>query len=240
MTDTPPVPPESKLERWLAHTRTLVDLLKIVVVLIIGLVVVWNQSFSTNAQACSVNSRIAEVLKSLPVAYREELGGFIAALYKDCAQAGIDPAVVKVLQDPDAVPVASLRPFAGSAFTVAVNDEVRRILAEGKGQTATEAPPVTVPSTPTEKKQAVTEGWVAVGFVGSDKSFSLPPGRDLTTLAAKDEIVALGPVNLRRKAADWTSPLAVVATGRRVEVLEAPKRLRAGDLEQVWAHVVLR
>ncbi len=84
-----------------------------------------------------------------------------------------------------------------------------------------------------------TSGWVAVGFVGDETLFALPPGRTLQTLVAGDELTAKQPVNLRKKAADWTGSIGTVPTARKVKIVEAPKSLPAGSLTQVWAHVEL-
>jgi hypothetical protein len=83
----------------------------------------------------------------------------------------------------------------------------------------------------------VKEGWVAVGFLPDDANFRFAGKKDLATLAAGDTITTIGEINLRKNAADWTRPLAVVPAGRRGMVLETPRRLPAGKLEQVWARV---
>ena len=84
-----------------------------------------------------------------------------------------------------------------------------------------------------------TSGWVAVGFVGDEALFDLPPGRTLQTLVAGDELTAKRPVNLRKKAADWTGAIGAVPAARKVKIVEAPKTLVAGSLTQVWARVEL-
>jgi hypothetical protein len=105
------------------------------------------------------------------------------------------------------------------------------------GKTPTDAVPDTSTAPPPAKSP--TSGWVAVGFVGDETLFVLPPGRTLQTLVAGDELTAKRPVNLRKKAADWTRPIGIVATDRKVKIVEAPKTLAAGSLTQVWAHVEL-
>lgn len=84
-----------------------------------------------------------------------------------------------------------------------------------------------------------TSGWVAVGFVGDETLFVLPSGRTLQTLVVGDELTSKRPINLRKKAADWTRPVAVIPADRKVKIVEMPKTLPAGSLTQVWAHVEL-
>ncbi len=80
------------------------------------------------------------------------------------------------------------------------------------------------------------EKWVALGFVNDDGNFTSTTGKKLEALTAGDTARATTEVNVRKKAADWNTPIATVKTGEIV-VIEEVKRLKAGNLEQIWARI---
>lgn len=112
-------------------------------------------------------------------------------------------------------------------------EDIRTATIDKRGGT----PPSVEPGAePSPAAVAAATGWVAVGFLPNDLSFTLPDNRKLADLAKGDKLTAKGPVNLRKAAADWTAPLAVVGKGQSVVVI-ATKGLSAGSLTQVWAEV---
>ena len=135
-------------------------------------------------------------------------------------------------------PIVALGPTAPFSRPITASaDVIGKVRTESETDTPTK-PPLTGPAA-TQTTKPATSGWVAVGFVGDETLFGLPPGRTLQTLVVGDELTAKRPVNLRKKAADWTGPIGVVAAERKVKIVEAPKSLPAGSLTQVWARVEL-
>lgn len=150
------------------------------------------------------------------------------------SEAARDPRLAEAAS-PTTLALGTLKPISKS-FTAEELAFGKAVLASETG-TAPAAPSAgPISAAPTK---AATSGWVAVGFVGDETLFGLPPGRTLQTLMAGDELTAKRPVNLRKKAADWTGPIGVVAAERKVKIVEAPKSLPAGSLTQVWARVEL-
>jgi hypothetical protein len=90
------------------------------------------------------------------------------------------------------------------------------------------AKPTTPPGPP--------DGWVAVGFVGtSDFNFTKVSGDSITDTSNLGTIKSKWQVNVRRKPADWQSPLSKLDAGDCFAVTET-KLLDAGGQKQLWAN----
>ncbi len=81
-----------------------------------------------------------------------------------------------------------------------------------------------------------TQGWVAVGYQGTpDFNFTLPDGRPITDLAPGHVIEAKWSVYVRPRPAGWDKTAAILSEGQCFKLTEAPKTLKAGTRDQIWA-----
>lgn len=153
---------------------------------------------------------------------------------KAVSEAANDPRVVEAASPPT-VALGPTVPFSKSL------PETEFAFERASSVTETDKPRTTPPAGTTSAAplKPPNSGWVAVGFVGDETLFVLPPGRTLQTLAVGDELTAKRQINLRKTAADWTRSIGIVRQDRKVKIVEAPKTLSAGSLTQVWAHVEL-
>jgi hypothetical protein len=102
-----------------------------------------------------------------------------------------------------------------------------------------EAAPDTKQPLPPASSSAVsgTEKWVALGFTDeAEGNFALESGKPFKLAVVGDKIHATTDVNVRKKAADWTTPIAIIKTGESAEIVEL-KQLKAGKLDQLWARI---
>jgi len=235
--------------KFLGRARDVLELLQVLFVIAIAALIYFRPTDSEAEKKCATNIVVGLLLSQVSAVVPPEISANIKAFMKRCET---DPDVRYVV---DAVSEASKVPRVALAFeptphetlgptgplakSLSIGPEVSvKLSTEFETGTSPTPQPTTGPAVPPVERTATT-GWVAVGFVGDETLFDLPPARTLQTLVAGDELTAKRPVNLRRAAADWTKPLAAVPAGRKVKVMEAPKTLPAGSLTQVWAHVEL-
>lgn len=256
MTDTPSSPRKGVLD-FLSNAADLVRLIQTIAVILIAIVVYLDQSKApadgrcrgltavgilTAAVGPSFSAEIADNLRAYARRCEEDADGRhifeVAASQLASGGASTVPAEMAALLERGGL----LRPQGGGAVVIgtlppsAVEKSIgvaRPSAPSGAGSSAGGGVATT------EGQAAPKEGWVAVGFLDGDASFDIVSGHPLAALADKDVIVAKQPVNLRKKAADWTTPLAVLSTGQKATLVEPPKILKAGSLRQVWAHVRL-
>ena len=102
-------------------------------------------------------------------------------------------------------------------------------------ETPQATPPVT-PGPPPEVPQVSKQGWVAVGFANSnDFNFVDRNGQNITGVPSKETVIkAKWPVNVRKGAADWKPPVAMLNQGECF-VIKETKPLPAGGQLQIWA-----
>lgn len=83
---------------------------------------------------------------------------------------------------------------------------------------------------------AKIQGWVAVGYEGTpDFNFTLPDGSPITNLVSGRVIEAKWSVYVRPRPAGWDKTAATLSEGQCFKLTEAPKTLKAGTRDQIWA-----
>lgn len=210
---------------WLEHIGDLVRLVQLFFVIAIAVIVFLRDNSPGNR--CGVSAVLALLTSAVSQLVPPELAGNVEKITKACAS------------DPDERHIAdvAMKLIEAKATSDIAPAVIPSTPQPSKSTTAatisTGAAGATVPTSGT----TLRNGWVAVGYIKGDLSFEITGGRPVEALAAGDTMTARQPVNLRKGAADWSNPIGIVPAKARVKVVETPKTLAAGSLQQVWAHV---
>ena len=221
-----------------------------IVIAILLAIIIMNQLGAKKIGACRANLELAGLVKTLSVGGRFESTGMLGELLGSCETTVASPDGLKVVAEGPPTHALAALPIPGETMPSKAPPSPVEPTSETIVPVAPTQTPPAVPSLTTPQSQPTSveafQGWVALGFLpeppatADDTVFILPKGKTLATIAKGDEVTTLTSVNLRKGAADWTSPRTVVGRGRTGTVSGQPEILKAGKLRQVWAPVVFR
>ncbi len=244
-TSTEPKPLSKGFASTIAAIRDVLDSIKLIISGILLLLLLLVEIFNAYTNVCRFNAAIGNQLKTVQAGFGNELSVLISQYFEHCSAIAANPEGLIVLAG------GRPEPLLAAVVPAVPADAGKAATPQGRDPASIPSVVPTEPATsPTAPSEATTipasdrSGWVALGFLpdhpggADDGLFTLPKGRTLATLSKDDVVTATTSVNLRKGAADWTRPRAVIGAGRKAKILETPKALPAGKLSQVWAHVV--